>query len=69
MADIALPPSPIPPLLVSVDDAAATLGGISRPKVYELINKGEIERVRIGRRSFLTLQGLTEYVNRLKESA
>jgi excisionase family DNA binding protein len=69
MADIALPTSTIPQLLVSIDDACAALGGISRVIVYELINKGELERVKIGRRSFITLQALSAYVDRLRASA
>ena len=69
MADIALPPSSIPPLLVSINDACAALGGIARPTIYELINRGELERVRIGRRSLITLQELSNYVDRLRTSA
>lgn len=69
MADIDLPPSIIPPFLVSIETACASLGGITRQTLYGLINRGELERVRIGRRSFITLQELTEYVDRLRASA
>lgn len=69
MADIDLPPSVIPPLLVSIDVACAALGGITRPTLYGLINRGELERVKIGSRSFITLQALDEYVDRLRASA
>lgn len=40
------------PLLLSVYDAAAHLG-LSRNSMYELINAGEIEHVRLGRRRFV----------------
>lgn len=69
MADIEFPPSPIPPFLVSIDVACKALGGITRPTIYGLINRGELERVKLGSRSFIPLQALDEYVDRLRATA
>lgn len=69
MVDIDLPLSSIPPLLVTINDACVALGGITRPTIYGLINRGELERVKIGSRSFIASQALSEYVDRLRASA
>lgn len=45
------------PLLLSVAAAAKHLG-LSRGSLYELINRGEIEHVRIGRRILIAREGL-----------
>lgn len=45
------------------------LGGISKVKLYELINAGELARVKIGRRSFITDQSLDAYLERLTGGA
>lgn len=41
------------------------LVGISKVKLYELINEGELQRVKIGRRSFVTEESLDAYRDRL----
>lgn len=41
------------------------LGGVSKVKVYELINAGELKKVKIGRRSFITDESLDAYLERL----
>jgi hypothetical protein len=56
-------------LLVSIHDARATLGGVGRSTLYELVNRGEIVKVSIGRRGFITAESLAAYVNRLTESS
>lgn len=53
-------------LLVPIPGAARQLGGVCRTTVYKLINEGELELVKIGRRSFITGKSLTDYVERLK---
>lgn len=49
------------PLLVSVADAARLLG-IGKTEMYELVARGEFQRVRIGRRVLIPVQGLEEWV-------
>jgi excisionase family DNA binding protein len=45
------------------------LGDISRSHLYELIESGEIKKVNIGRRSFVTTESIEAYVARLAGSA
>jgi excisionase family DNA binding protein len=52
-------------LLLPIEEAQQRLGGIGRSTIYELINRGEIEKVNIGRRGFITAASITAYVNRL----
>lgn len=56
-------------LLTPIDRARAVLGDVGRTKVYELVNAGEIVKVSIGRRSFITTESLAAYVDRLSEAA
>ena len=56
-------------LLVPQHEALVTLGDISRTTLWELANSGELVRVRIGRRSFVTAESIKEYVERLKVAA
>jgi excisionase family DNA binding protein len=45
------------------------LGGVSKPTVYALVNRGELQKVNIGRRGFITTASLTAYVERLAKTA
>jgi excisionase family DNA binding protein len=49
------------PLLLSVAAAAKHLG-LSRGTLYTLINRGEIEHVRIGRRIMIAREGLRKFI-------
>jgi len=49
------------PLLLSVKDAAVHLG-ISRGLMYELLNRGEIECVRIGNRRLISREALNKFI-------
>lgn len=40
-------------LLVQFDHARAILGGPSRPTIYRMIDRGELEVVKVGRRSMI----------------
>ncbi|MFI8776516.1 helix-turn-helix domain-containing protein [Brachybacterium paraconglomeratum] len=51
-------------LLVSVEDAARAIGG-SRSTVYRLIDSGDLERVKIGRRALVTTESVRAYVDGL----
>ena len=56
-------------LLVPISDTCSRLGGVSRTTVYDLVNQGELVKVNIGRRGFITAESLTAYVDRLSEAA
>ena len=49
------------PLLLSVKDAAKHLG-ISYSAMYELINRGEIEHVRLGRRMYVSRDAMKHFI-------
>ena len=56
--------------LVSILEAREQwLGGIGHTTMYDLINRGEVVKVNIGRRSFITADSLAAYVSRLSQSA
>ena len=56
--------------LVSIQVAREEwLGGVGRTTVYELIKRGELTHVHIGRRGFITTESLAAYVERLAEAA
>jgi excisionase family DNA binding protein len=56
--------------LVSMQEAREKwLGGVGRTTVYELIKRGELTQVHVGRRSFLTAKSLAAYVDRLSDAA
>ena len=51
-------------LLIGIEDAAETLG-VGRSTAYSLINTGDLETVKIGRRSLITAASVRDYVERL----
>lgn len=51
--------------LLPIPDAMRMLGDIGRTKAYELISGGEITKVNIGSRSFITAESLEMYLERL----
>ncbi|AZZ82570.1 DNA-binding protein [Gordonia alkanivorans] len=53
--------------LVPIADAQSALGGISRSTLYKLIADGEVTRVNIGRRSFVTGDSIDQYIHTLTE--
>jgi excisionase family DNA binding protein len=56
--------------LVSIQEAREEwLGGVGRTTLYELIKRGELTQVHVGRRGFITAESLAAYVDRLKEAA
>jgi hypothetical protein len=58
-----------PRRLVPVPEARRTLGDIGHTMVYDLVNRGEIVKVNIGRRSFITSQSLDAYLDRLSAAS
>lgn len=56
-------------LLVPYDEAMRLLGDLGRTKFYELIEDRELDRVKIGRRGFITAKSIAAYVDRLSQAA
>jgi hypothetical protein len=56
-------------LLVPYGEAMRQLGGLGKTKFFQLVEGGEIERVRIGRRGFVTARSIEAYVQRLSATA
>ena len=52
-----------------IEAAQEYLGGVSRTTIYALIEAGEIQRVNIGRRAFVTRESMDRYVERLASGA
>lgn len=58
------------PMIVSIPDAMELLGGISRPTIYALLDRGELTRVHVGSRAFITTESIRELIERqIKASA
>jgi len=55
--------------LVSILEAREILGGIGHTTLYELIKRGELLKVNIGRRGFVTSESLAAYLDRLSVDA
>ena len=54
---------PTPPLAVRVREATRMIG-LGRTKLYELINAGDLEVVKIGRATLITVSSLSRLVDR-----
>lgn len=57
------------PRLIPVPEARKLLGGIGHTMIYDLINRGDIVRVKIGARAFITSGSLAAYIGRLEATA
>ena len=55
--------------LVPIPDSCGVLGGIGRTKLYELINDGQLTKVRIGSRAFITGESLENFLIQLADGA
>ncbi len=60
--------SDTPPLMVSIL-AAARMLGISRSKLYLLIDEDEIQVIKIGRRALVARECLMAFVDRKKKAS
>lgn len=47
-------------------DAATMLGGLSRAKTFQLVQSGDLPSVLVGRRRLVVVEGLHQYVARLR---
>lgn len=52
-------------LLLPYDEARTALGGIGLTTLWELEKRGEITKVKVGRRGFITAKSIAAYVDRL----
>jgi excisionase family DNA binding protein len=53
--------------LLSIQQVSLRAGNISRSKVYGLIADGQLERVKIGRRTFVPETSLQAFFDRLSD--
>ncbi|WP_343577475.1 helix-turn-helix domain-containing protein [Mycobacterium sp.] len=56
------------PPLVAIPKVPEFIGGISRSKVYELIDAGELRRIRIGRRAFISGDSIAAFLRKVLTS-
>lgn len=60
-------------LLVPICDgptgAGHALGGLSKRMIYMLVDTGDLTKVNVGRRVFITSASIASYVNRITEAA
>jgi predicted DNA-binding transcriptional regulator AlpA len=65
------PPLPsvekLPPL-VAMPEVPSYLGKISRSNVYKLVDAGELTRVHIGSRAFITGESITAFLSKVLSS-
>ncbi|BBY76991.1 hypothetical protein MPRF_38900 [Mycolicibacterium parafortuitum] len=69
MAHSDLTPKEPTRLLLPYTEAQVMLGNIGRTTLWELVRAGELVRVNIGRRGFITAESIAAYVDRLSEAA
>lgn len=55
--------------LYPIAEAAERLGGIGRTTIYELVKGGDLVKVNIGRRGFITAGSLDAYIESLTSEA
>ncbi|OMB93580.1 helix-turn-helix transcriptional regulator [Mycobacterium colombiense] len=63
---MAIAPEPDDRLLYPKLDARRLIGGVGNTTLWRLVNEGELEQVKIGRRSFITAESIHAYVARLR---
>jgi hypothetical protein len=51
------------------NEVGRALGGVSRSTVYNLIDSGDLKRVNIGHRAFITAESIRAYLDRVVASA
>jgi Helix-turn-helix domain len=60
-----MPASVDRPLITSINGACELLGGVSRTTLYGLVSSGQLVKVNIGARSFITVESVERYINSL----
>jgi hypothetical protein len=64
-AEVPATAATLPRALVPIPESQAYLGGIGLTALYELIKSGDLQKVNIGRRGFVTFKSLEAYVERI----
>lgn len=59
----------VDPILCSIVDAQARLGGVSRDTVKTLLATGELESIKVLRRRMVIVATIDRYVERQREAA
>ena len=54
--------------LVPIPETRRLLGNIGHSTVYELVGRGELVKVNIGRRAFVTSDSINAYMDRLAQT-
>jgi predicted DNA-binding transcriptional regulator AlpA len=55
--------------LLPMPEARRVLGGIGHTTIYDLIKRGEVTKVNIGRRGFVTSESIEAYMDRLRDAS
>ncbi len=55
--------------LFSIEQACLYLGRISRTKIYDLINSGELQKIKIGSSSFIPRTSLDAFIDQKRSHA
>jgi hypothetical protein len=70
VSDLRLEPRQPGRVLLPYREARHTLGGISAPILHRMIDNGDIDRVRIGKRCFITAESIDRFIaNQLEQQA
>lgn len=51
--------------ILSIAEAQEALGGVSRGKLYRMIEVGEVTRINLGARAFITVESIDRHLDRL----
>ncbi|MDZ7578785.1 MAG: helix-turn-helix domain-containing protein [Candidatus Nanopelagicales bacterium] len=54
--------------LLTIPETQDALGGLGRTKVYELMDAGAVDAVKIGRRRFVVATSVAAFVDKLQAS-
>lgn len=55
--------------IASIEKTRFALGGVSSTTVYELVKRGELVKVNIGRRGFITTDSINAFIDRITADA
>jgi hypothetical protein len=69
MLDNPIQPSALKPFAVTIADAKPLLANKCRSEIYECIARGELDAVKDGRRTLLTMESIERYMAALPRAA
>ena len=59
----------LPPKLVSIVEARRLLGDIGKTRLYDFIYSGDLQRVKVGARTCITITSIDRLIARLVQEA